>query len=368
MTENIYNPNIAIHPGTTLSDVLEASNMTQSELAERTGLTPKTVSEITQGKNPITPETATKLSAVFGTSVSFWNNLERSYQETLVRLKEQERLDLEAADLGKFQCYKELVYWKYLPKVSIPREKVSHLLNFFQVSSLGFIPQTHPVAFRQTKQKNFSHESLAAWLRCGEIDAAKIETKPFKKELVFDRLQEMRKLTVVPNAQLQEKLQSICAECGIAVAFVPYFANTYVDGATRWLSNDKALIQVSLRGNSSDRFWFTFFHELGHLLKHGKTDAFVEFFEAGKNDSLIEKEKEADEFSKETLIPALAFKEFRSKKDLSDEAIRNFAKNISVSPSIVAGRIKHELHELGVKDAWGRFPHLTRKIKFADPR
>lgn len=367
MTENTYNPNKAIHPGVTLADVLEASNMTQSELAERTGLTPKTISEIMQGKNPITPETATKLSAVFGTSATFWNNLERNYQETLVRLKEQERLDAEAAALGSFQCYKELADWKYIPKTSVSREKVSHLLNFFQVSSLDFIPKTHPVAFRQTKQKTFSHESLAAWLRCGEIDAAKIQVKPFKKELLVSRLEELRRLTTLPASQLQERLQLICAECGIAVAFVPYFSKTYVDGATRWLSNDKALIQVSLRGKSSDRFWFTFFHELGHLLKHGKTDEFIEF-ENGKSDSLAEKEKEADEFAKETLIPEPSFKDFISKKDISDEAIRLFAKSIFVSPSIVAGRIKHELYERGIKDAWRRFPHLTRKIEFAKPR
>ena len=118
MTENTYNPNKAIHSGATLAEVLEASNMTQSELAERTGLTPKTISEILQGKNPITPETATKLSAVFGTSATFWNNLERNYQETLVRLKEQERLDVEADALGNFGCYKELAYWKYIPKAS----------------------------------------------------------------------------------------------------------------------------------------------------------------------------------------------------------------------------------------------------------
>ncbi len=364
MSEDTYNPNKAIHPGVTLADVLGASSMTQSELAERTGLTPKTISEIVQKKNPITPETATKFASVFGTSTGFWNNLERNYQETLIRLKENERLDKEAASLGRFECYKDLVRWGYLPKTSVAREEVSNLLGFFQVSSLDFVKKTHPVAFRQTKNKSFSHESLAAWLRCGEIEAEKIRTKPFEKETLIDNMESLKKLTTIRNDQLQNQLQSICSEIGIAVVFVPYFAKTYVDGATRWLSSDKALIQVSLRGKSSDRFWFTFFHEIGHILKHGKTDEFIEF-ENDRSDSLTLKENEADEFAKETLIPDSLFKNFLAKKDLSDEAIVNFARDISVSPSIVAGRLKHELYERGYKDAWKRFPRLTKKIEFA---
>ena len=235
---NKYNPNIAIHPGVTLKDTLDELGMGQSDLATRTGLTPKTISEIIQGKNPITPETAIKLSSVFGMSTTFWNNLERNYQETIVRLEREEKLKNEFPTLKDFTCYKELVKWKYVPDSKRPEEKISNLLNFFAVSSLQFVKNTHQVAFRQSKQEQLSEESLAAWLRCGELEAVKIETGLFDKEKLISSIEALRKLTRIGVSELQEKLQKICAGFGVAVAFVPYFEKTYVAGSTRWVSSD----------------------------------------------------------------------------------------------------------------------------------
>ena len=59
-----YIPPIAIHPGETLLEFLEGEDMTQVQLANRTGLTTKTINEIIKGKNPVSHETALKLSIV----------------------------------------------------------------------------------------------------------------------------------------------------------------------------------------------------------------------------------------------------------------------------------------------------------------
>lgn len=77
-----YRPDIAIHPGETLLENLDAMGMTQIELSIRTGLTPKTISEIVKGKNPITPSTALKLERTLGISAQFWNNLQVNFDET----------------------------------------------------------------------------------------------------------------------------------------------------------------------------------------------------------------------------------------------------------------------------------------------
>ena len=89
-----YKPDIAIHPGRTLAETIEGLNMSQVDFAKRTDLTPKTINEIIKGVNPITPESAVKFAAVVGTSPTFWNNLQRNYDETVVRLK-AERLNKE---------------------------------------------------------------------------------------------------------------------------------------------------------------------------------------------------------------------------------------------------------------------------------
>lgn len=363
---NDYSPNVAVHPGKTLRDLLDSLKMSQVDLAERTGLTTKTINEIIQEKNPITPETSLKLSAVFGMSPAFWNNLERNYQETIARIERDKKLEKELPHIEKFSCYKELSKWNYVPQAKDAKEKVLNLLNFFGVSSLDFVEKTHEVAFRQSKQDNLLYECLAAWLRCGELDGIKIPTKPFDKDRLIANMESLRSLTNKDASEIIENLQTTCADFGVAVAFVPYFSNTFVDGATRWLAGDKALIQVSLRGSHSDTFWFTFFHEIGHLLKHGKKEQFVEFQDKN-NRELEHKEKEADDFATQTLIPDEALRSFISEKSMSDDAIKSFARRINISPSIVAGRLAHELSERGDKNAWRRFSHLRTRLKFVPP-
>jgi HTH-type transcriptional regulator/antitoxin HigA len=367
MTTKDYNPNTATHPGNTLKEILENLGMSQTDLAERAGLTLKTINEIVQGKNPVTPETAIRFAAVFGMSANFWNNLERNYQETLARIEQTKKLEKEIPFMQQFSCYKELSKWKYVPASKDPKEKVCNLLNFFGVSSLEFVQKTHAVAFRKSNKENLSHESLAAWLRCGEIEASKIETKPFDKEKLLQSIELIRQLTDKNPSQIEHGLRAICAEAGIAVAFVPYFPNTYVDGATRWISSEKALIQVSLRGSHIDSFWFTFFHEIGHLLKHGKKDQFVEF-EKQFNSELEEKEREANEFAGKTLIPEANFRKFmNTERIFSDNSINMFARSVGISSAIVAGRVARELHQNGDMNAWKKFSHLRKTLKFAQP-
>lgn len=358
--KNKFNPNIAIHPGETLKETLDYLEMSQVDLAERTGLTTKTINEIVKGKNPITQDTAMKLSSVFGMSSAFWNNLERNYQETLSRIKVEEKIEKELDFFKKFSCYNELAKYGYIKKTRDIKEKVINLHHFFGVSSLGLVPKVQAVAFRTTKNKEVFKESLAAWLRCGELEAQNIEVKKFDKEKLINSIKKLRVLTKERPNIFQEKLIEICSSFGVAVVFIPYFKNTYVKGATRWLTPDKAIIQLSLMGGFSDIFWFTFFHELAHLLKHGKKDEFIEFKD-GNNTT--EEEKEADEFACNALIPKKEFNDFFSRKPITATVIKKFAEKMDLPPGIVAGRLGHECKG----NAWKKLSFLRTRLKFEEP-
>ncbi|MDD4989838.1 MAG: HigA family addiction module antitoxin [Candidatus Pacebacteria bacterium] len=357
MLNDQYQPNIAIHPGETLLDILASLNMSQVDLAERTGLTPKTINEIVKGKNPITPDTAIKLAAVFGTSATFWNNLERNYQEILTRLKTDELLKKEVSHLKNFSCYGELQKLGYVSNTKNQAEKVKNILNFFSIGSLELLPNTQEIAFRQIKFKNLSNESLAAWLRCGEIEAQKIDTQVFDKNKMINSLKELRAISQEKIGLWEDKIKEICASFGVAIVSIPYFKNTYACGATRWLNPNKAMIQLSLRGHYSDSIWFTLFHELAHLIIHGKKEQFIEFDEH-QNDRSLVKEKEADIFARDALIAKNDYIQFRRKQDLSDEAIKNFARQLNLHPSIIAGRLSHDFKN------YKRFSHLRTRIVF----
>jgi addiction module HigA family antidote len=64
------------HPGEVVVDYLEFRGWAQRDLARRTGLTPKTVSEICNGKAPITAPTALALEKARQRPAHFWLNLQ----------------------------------------------------------------------------------------------------------------------------------------------------------------------------------------------------------------------------------------------------------------------------------------------------
>jgi HTH-type transcriptional regulator/antitoxin HigA len=83
---NQFKPDYAVLPGDTLKETIDALGISQAYLAERTGMSKNTISEIIQGKASITPEAALQLEKALSIPASFWNNLERNYQESLAAL------------------------------------------------------------------------------------------------------------------------------------------------------------------------------------------------------------------------------------------------------------------------------------------
>ena len=86
-------PDLAIPPGETLRDELQARGLTQKELAARIGRPPQAINEIVRGKKSITAETALALEgALDGISARFWLNLQADYELTLARIRRRARL------------------------------------------------------------------------------------------------------------------------------------------------------------------------------------------------------------------------------------------------------------------------------------
>ena len=83
---NQFRPDYAVLPGDTLKETIDALGMSQANLAERTCTPRKTINEIIQGKAAITPDTALQLEKVLSIPATFWNNLERNYQESQTAL------------------------------------------------------------------------------------------------------------------------------------------------------------------------------------------------------------------------------------------------------------------------------------------
>lgn len=333
-----FKPNIAVPPGETLKEHIENINMSQIDLAKRTGLTQKHISEIINAKSPISQETALKLENVLGIPASFWNNLESNYQETLARIEAEQKIN-EEFEIAKQIPYAEIAGLNWVQKTKNIREKVVYLRNFFSVASLKLVPDVIPVAFRKSEIKDESELSLATWLRRGELLAQQINTVPFNKDKLKTTISEFRSLTLNSPEEFCTKIQKMCASCGIALVLVPHISKTYANGASKWISPQKAMIQLSIRGSFADIFWFSFFHELGHVfLLHSKKITFV----ATKENALDVLERDADSFASNTLIPKKDYEAFIAKRDFSEANIVSFANKLNIHSGIVVGRLQHD--------------------------
>lgn len=341
--QNQYAPDYVSPPGETLQEMLEERGMSQAELAERTGRPKKTINEIINGKAAITPETALQFERVLGAPASFWNNRERYYRESLARQAERESL-LEQVTWLEQVPVKAMIKFGWIQQFQDKVEQLREVLNFFSVVSpeqWRDIWCKTDIYFRKSQAFKSDFGDVAAWLRQGEIEAAKISCAPYDEYKFREVLQHIRKLTLEPPEIFQPEVVHLCASSGVAVVFIPQLPKTRTCGATRWLKPEKALIQLSLRYKTNDHLWFGFFHEAGHILLHGKRDIFLE----GKGIQAAEeeeKEKQANEFAEDILIPSTKYQAFiTSEQYRSKTGILQFASEIGVAPGIVVGRLQH---------------------------
>ena len=339
-SQNDFQPDYAVSPGEVLGVELELRGMTQQELARRTGITPKHIISILKAKSAITPETAIKFERALGMPVKYWLNLEAHYQEILARLAEAEQLEQDLDWLKRIPI-NAMVKMNWIDKIKDKKGQLVEVLRFFGIANVDQWDEMWPnlnVAYRQNQTHEVFPEAVSTWLRQGELEASSIACQPYNKAKFREMLDEIRGLTTEDPAHFVPSMQELCSMAGVAVVFVPALPKTGVSGATRWLNKDKAIIQLSLRYKTDDHLWFTFFHEAGHILLHGKKELFLE----GTNGLDQEKEHEANTFAEHELIPTKVFAKFIAGRNFNKTSISTFAKSIGIAPGVVVGQLQHK--------------------------
>jgi HTH-type transcriptional regulator/antitoxin HigA len=333
-----FAPDYLVHPGDTLKEVLDERGLSQADLSLRTGMAEKTISQIVNGVAPISHETAGKFELVTGVPASFWNQRELRYREGLARLDEVQKLSVDVKWLEEIPV-SELVSRGCVESTKDKADLVRRVLQFFGVSSVNAWRDTWTLPAAQYRGGDSQEKRpgyVAAWLRMGEISAASIECQPFSAGEFRRALIEIRGLSITPASHWKSQIRQLCASAGVCFVLTKEIPRASLSGAARWISKDKAFIQLSLKYKSDDQFWFSFFHEVGHILIHGKRQVFVDY---GMKDN-SEEEREANQFAREMLIPSKfdhLLPHLRSKVK-----IRQFADSIGVSPGIVVGRLQKD--------------------------
>jgi hypothetical protein len=232
-----------------------------------------------------------------------WMNHQQGYDEYLSRQKRQKVVQEALAWVEKFPLA-EMIKKGWLSPLNTIEEKTMEMLAFFGFANHTawedyYFHQQLKVAFRISLSQTNESYAVSAWLRKGELQAAELEAKEYSEKKFKDALTELKSIMVNHPAGFFNLLQIFCLEAGVKVVHVPCLNNAPIYGSTRWL-NDTPFIQVSDFDQQNDRFWFTFFHEAGHILLHGKKEVFLENLDYANKD--LEKEQEADAFAEKWTV------------------------------------------------------------------
>lgn len=334
-------------PGDTIQETIDNLGMNQNELAERLGKNIKNVNQIIKGKEPITSDTAIALEKVLGVPADFWLERERQYRRELTEIMFDEYLEQCREWIKEFptSVMKKL---GWIPNVDDSIELIKVVLRYFGIASPEqweqiYIKDAKSVAFRMSLKHTNEPQAISAWLRKGELDAKELKLKEFSKDNFKNALNEIKNISYKHPENFKERLQELCTECGVALVYTPNLPKATISGAARWIFDTTVpLIQLSGRYKTNDHFWFTFFHEAGHILLHGKKDIFLEEVEGAKLDKA--KEEEADMFARKLLLGNAEYDELTRHFNITKEVILKYSKKAKIHPGIIVGRLQHDGH------------------------
>lgn len=341
--KNQYFPQSVSHPGETLDEKLEEMGMGPKEFAVRTAKPEKTIIAIIKGESSITADMAVLFESVTKIPAHFWLNSQRTYDEFIARNKRDEMIAQSEEWARRFPL-SSMIKKGWLAASSSSKEKTTALLSFFSISTPEawqnyYFNQVLKVEFRISLANTKEPYAISAWLRKGELQAAEMEVPTYSEKVFRELLPSIKSLMARQPSDFFSQLQGLCIGAGVKVVFTPCLPKAPINGSTRWL-NDTPFIQMTDRYKRNDVFWFTFFHEVGHILLHGKKEIFLENIDYC--DKIKQKEIEADNFAIRWTFSEEEEKEVLEIDTLDMNEISNFAKKLDTHPAIIIGRLQHK--------------------------
>lgn len=358
MADEMFQPNWVSPPGETIAAILKARAIPLHEFSELVGLPEQQALGLLSGSHPIDSTLAVRISVNLGSTPRFWIERERKFKANLKALEKR---------------FPELEQWfrsfpvtrmremGWIPRVGSETNAPFELLDFFGVSSVEewrsqYVRSLQKTSFRTSPTFENNIHATTAWLRRGELIADEVVCRTWNKDNFSRCLLELKHLSreANPRAFLPE-LQSECARHGVAVVVERCPSGCAASGATKMLESRKALLLLSARFLSDDHFWFSFFHEAGHLVLHGG-----ELTVESEDSCSSKKETQANEFAQEIILHPEGEDALRS-LPINKFAIARFAKHCDVSPGIIVGQLQNRN-----RLSHGRFNKFKTYYKVAD--
>jgi HTH-type transcriptional regulator / antitoxin HigA len=323
-------------PGETMIDMLDESSRSVRDLASHLGGNVGSLDALLTGEEALTGNIAVSLAAFFDTTVSFWIKRESQFRTSLKSMEANGGGDwLKKLPIADMVAYR----WVTIGSAS---EHLIRCLNFFGCCGITEWQRRYGatlsgILFRKSAAFDSEVESVSAWLRQGERLAKLVDVQSWNSDRLRAQLPALRALSRVSDpSRFLPELTRLCSLAGVAVVIVRTPKKCPASGAARFISPQKAVIQLSFRHLSDDHFWFSFFHEIGHLLLHGDSEIHLE--DTGSADG--NEEREANEFAGDVLIPPTERARMLALGEDARPIIR-FATQVGTSPGIVVGQMQY---------------------------
>jgi HTH-type transcriptional regulator/antitoxin HigA len=337
MYEELHFPISPPDPIDAIKFRMEQIGLVQKDMVPYIGTKSK-VSEVLNGKRPLTLSMMRSLNKNLGISAE-------------VLLKEPGAdfpNQIQEMEWSRFPLL-EMAKRNWIPQSDDIREKAEELIRDFieQAGGLDTVPKP---CFRQGKKGRYNAKmdlfALTAWCIRVQSIAQKnpLKTKYVKNSIKLGTMQEVARLSYFDNGPLLAK--EYLEKHGIHLIVVPHLPKTYLDGAAILLPDGTPVIGLTLRYDRIDYFWFCLLHELAHVSKHLSTSDRLIIDDLDLRGKKVEKEdiieKEADEMTRNGLIPKRIWDRNPISGKASTAEIYALAEKLKIHPAIIAGRIRFE--------------------------
>ncbi len=336
-----FQPNWTSRPGATILRLMSEQGISAKSLAQEVDMNELGLRDLLSGRIAIKSAMASNLARVLGGTKAFWLAREKQYRSDVSERKVVQLAKLGTAWLRTLPV-NDMQEYGWIDEQESRSTLVRECLRFFDIGQIEMWRHTYATmmentAFRQSERFVSNVGAFTAWFRQAELEAEAITCAKWDPEKLHHALPGLRSLTWTKNpAIFVPKLRDVCAGCGVAFALVPLPKGCTASGATWFSRSNRATLVMSGRYLSDDHFWFTFFHEAGHLLLHKTIGPIIEEPDISSETM----EEEANTFASEMLIP-WEFREELFMLNTSAKSILEFSKRAGVAPGIVVGQLQH---------------------------
>lgn len=335
-TEN--NPRWASAPGSSIKRALSARGLNTDDLADALSISDPEARRLLTGEITIDAATASALSRLLGSTPSFWLTRENQYRESLKWL--------DADQIAQQSPLEAMINNGWLEAGSDWKGQARALLDYYGVQDADewraqWVPRLAETRYRTSPTFESSDFAVTAWLRRVEQRANQIQIAEWSPGTLRSILPKIRALSKMSDpSRFLPILEQTLASVGVAAVVQRPLDGNRLSGVATTLPNGTRAIGLTVRHMAEDHFWFTLFHEIGHLLMHGDDVDVLD--ELDDSSGLSQSEAEANEFAREALVPGgVDHLRGQRKNGPTARQVHAFASQLGVAPGVVVGQLHH---------------------------